>query len=466
MKKTSIPLCRLRTLPVLTMLIFSALLSSLLSSCSGDKADVSELLATVPADASAVISINVKDLVEKAGCKIEGSAIVPGKEVEALITQNDSAATDSSKIQEIFNGNSGIDPTVALIFMEGSELYFTGFAADPNKFRQFAKNEFGEEFEKADDIETLGNVALKGNQFWIHANHRNDISREQIKRFVSLDDKLSFLSNPYSDKIAKFDHDLEGWANLSSLYNASGMSFQQRAMTGMALAILFSDAQDIAFYADFDKGKLATSLSVLNSKGIPAKFNLPTDRIDTGLVKNLCHSSDNVIAMAISPKLIEQMQKNLGNQNIPGMSLLMPALSALDGTSVVAFSEETMKGVVSTKGEATAALSDLITQLADVTVTKDGKLLRFEKGVMSGSLNNNDVAEQFKGAMFAMISSSNHIPGMELPEMTGNRFLTTLTPDEGSLRLDAIVFSGNEKENFLLSVIKEKLRYDLLPIKK
>lgn len=155
MKKTSIPLCRLRTLPVLTMLIFSALLSSLLSSCSGDKADVSELLATVPADASAVISINVKDLVEKAGCKIEGSAIVPGKEVEALIAQNDSASTDSSKIQEILNGNSGIDPTVALIFMEGSELYFTGFAADPNKFREFAKNEFGEEFEKADDIETL-----------------------------------------------------------------------------------------------------------------------------------------------------------------------------------------------------------------------------------------------------------------------------------------------------------------------
>ncbi|MDE6296405.1 MAG: DUF4836 family protein, partial [Muribaculaceae bacterium] len=281
------------------------IISSLLPSCSGDKADVSELLATVPADASAVVAINVKSLVEKAGCKIDGSKIVPGKEVEQIMKlSNDSSSTDVKTLRRLFNGEAGIDPTVALIFIEGNDAYFTGFLADPDKFKEFNEQEFNGKFTEADGISTIGNVALKGNQFWIHASHRNQINNDEIKRFISLNDKLSFLSNPYSDKIATFSNDMEGWANLSSLYNNAGMSFQQKAMAGMGLAILFSDAQDIAFYADFQNGKMITALSFIDSKGNPAKFNLPTDRIDVGLVKEIAPSSDAIFAMAISPKLV------------------------------------------------------------------------------------------------------------------------------------------------------------------
>lgn len=449
MKKISISR-RLDSFLVMTAII----ISSLLSSCSGDKADVSELLSTVPADASAVVAVNVRNLAEKAGCKIEGSAIVPGKEVEALFADNDSADIDSQRIRAIFNGDAGIDPTVALAFLEGNELYITGFAASPDKFREFVKNEFEGDFQKTEDVETLGNVALKGNQFWIHASHRNDVSAEQIKRFVSLNEKLSFLSNAYSEKIASFSHDIEGWANISSLYNASGMSFQQKAMAGMGLAVLFSDAQDIAFHADFLPGQLLTSLSVLNSKGAPAKFNLPTDRIDVGLVKNLGESADNIIALAISPKLIEQLQKDLGDKNIPGMDLLAPALSALDGTSVIEMAEGAVKGVVSTKGEATAALSDLINETLNVTVTKDGKLLRFEQGEMTGNIRNAEVADRFKGAMCAMVTSSTKFVGHDFRGLPVKDIFSALIPSEGSMSLEVTVSTEMPKENFLLTFIK------------
>lgn len=449
MKKNSISR-RLDSFLVLTAII----ISSLLSSCSGDKADVSELLATVPADASAVVAVNVKNLVEKAGCKIDGSTIVPGKEVEALFADNDSTDITSQRIRDIFNGNAGIDPTVALAFLEGTDLYITGFAASPDKFREFVKNEFEGDFQKTGDVETLGNVALKGNQFWIHASHRNDVSAEQITRFVSLNDKLSFLSNGYAEKIASFSHDIEGWANLSSLYNASGLSFQQKALAGMGLAVLFADAQDIAFQGDFLPGQLLTSLSVLNSKGEPAKFNLPTDRIDVGMVKNLGESADNIIALAISPKLIEQLQKDLGDKNIPGMDLLAPALAALDGTSVVEMADGAIKGVVATKGEATAALSDLISQSLNVTVTKDGKLLRFEQGEMTGSLRNAEVADRFKGAMFAVVTKSTQFALDEVKNMMVKDIFFALIPSDGSMSLEVAISTESPKENFLLTYIK------------
>ena len=55
-----------------------------LQSCDNKKsADVSDLLSTVPSSAATVIGLDLRTMLEKAGCKVEGSTITPGKEVEA-----------------------------------------------------------------------------------------------------------------------------------------------------------------------------------------------------------------------------------------------------------------------------------------------------------------------------------------------------------------------------------------------
>ncbi|MDE6683008.1 MAG: DUF4836 family protein, partial [Muribaculaceae bacterium] len=432
-------------------------ITSLLTSCSGNNADVSELLATVPADATAVIAVNVKSLVEKSGSKIDGSKIVPGDDIKQFLKNNASTPDEKRIIRNILDGESGIDPTVAVIFLEETELYFTGFLANPDKFKEFMAKEYEGSFSESNGISTLSNVALKGNQFWINnSKTRNDIDPEQITRFLALDDKLSFLSNSYSKKLSDFSNDIDGWGNLSSLYNASDMSFQEKAMAGLALAGLFSDAQDISFHANFEKGKLVTGLNILNSKGLPAQFNLPTDRIDVGMVKNLSESGDIIVAMAISPKLVEQLQNDFGDKNIPGLGMLMPALSALDGTCVVEGGENGFKGAFSTKGDATAALSDLLSQLSKATVSKDGKFLRFQQGDVKGKILNADVADRFKGAMIAAVVSDKMNSREELKGMPLQDVFMALIPADGSMQLEVTVNSTNSKENFLLSFIKAK----------
>lgn len=440
---------------ILTLTVMLSL-TMFFSSCSGDKADLSELLATVPADASAVVAVNVKSLVEKSGCKIEGSKIVPGKEVKAVLDGKSEADNNQNvrTLRQILNGDAGIEPTVALLFLEGNDLYFTGMLSEPDKFIQFSEKEFGGKFTEKNGVKTLSNVALKGSQFWIRTSHNNDIESDQIVRFTALSDKLSFLSNPYSEKMVEIGHDIEGWGNLSSLYNASGMSFQQTAMAGMGLAILFSDPQDIAFHASFEDGRLVAGLAVLDSKGRPAKFNLPTDRIDIGMVKDFTDSADVLYAIAISPKLIDQLQKDLGNKNIPGFSQLMPALTALDGTSVFGRGTDSFKGEISTKGEGTAALSDFLSDALGVNVNKDGKELRFENGTVAGSIKCADMAPRFRGAMAACAMSYDKAKGGDFYGLQYKDMVALLLPADGSVSFEVTVNSDTPKENFILSYIK------------
>lgn len=52
---------------------------------SGKPGDINGLLETVPADASAVMVMNMHAMLEKAGCKVNGSEVVPGKELASVL---------------------------------------------------------------------------------------------------------------------------------------------------------------------------------------------------------------------------------------------------------------------------------------------------------------------------------------------------------------------------------------------
>jgi len=86
------------------------------TSCSsGQSADASDLIATVPSYASLVAVANVKAILEKAGCKVDVEKISPSEKISALL----SAGKDESsrRLADAFlNGRSGIEPSVAVIF--------------------------------------------------------------------------------------------------------------------------------------------------------------------------------------------------------------------------------------------------------------------------------------------------------------------------------------------------------------
>jgi len=435
------------------MLIVSLLFS--LNSCKSDSsADISDLLSTVPNDASAVAAFNLRSIVEKTGSKIDGSKVVPGKELSALIENSGK----SSGFSRFFTKDYGIEPETAVIFVEGQDTYLSGYLARPESFRKAVEEETSSSFTKENDVETCGNYAMKGNQFWQKISHRNSISASEISRFTSLSEKLSFLSGNYGETLSELDHDIKGWGNITGMFNVAQLDFQSKSMARMAIESIFTDAEDLAFHVDFEKGKMSSSMLILNSKGKPAKFNFPAEKIDVSVVKHAGTSADMILAMAISPKMIEQLKEQTDGKGISVLGMVLPALSSIDGTAVIEGRNgaHDIAGVISTKGEGTAPLSDLLTSALECTVTKDGRLLRFSRGTVAGRITNEEAADKLKGAIFGLVTTTDGF-GDDPAENPIDNVAVTLTSHESSIRLNAIAEGKEKKENILLSLIKSKI---------
>lgn len=60
-------------------------LMPLFNSCKKEPLDISDIIGTVPASAGFVGGLNIRSLLEKAGCDIDGTEIKPGKDLEEWI---------------------------------------------------------------------------------------------------------------------------------------------------------------------------------------------------------------------------------------------------------------------------------------------------------------------------------------------------------------------------------------------
>lgn len=435
----------------LAMLFVAMIL--IMQGCGKDKsADLTDLLVTVPSDASGVMAVNVRNILEKCDCKVKDGKVEPGKKMKEALSGIKNAS-DREGVMRFMTGGYGIDPSVAMMFVEGQDVYLIGFLDEPSRFKAQAEKESGDKFESHSDIETCGNMAVKGNRFWIRVSHRNDISSDEISRFMSLNDKLSFLSNRASKDLAELDHDIEGWGNIGGIFNVLDMGFTQKSMTRMAIGAFYADAEEFTFEADFDRGELEAELTLLNSKGKPAKFIYDTRRIDVASVKDAGSKGESVIAAAISPSMVEKLKENVGDKGISMMAVYTQLLSSVDGTCVAVQGRNgTIRGLFTTKGEGTAPLSDALSSMGCKT-SKDGKVLRFDSGDVQGDMNVADVADEFKDALAGIVMSP------QMLRQSGYEFdirclSLMLVPDDGSVKLKLEIKGNDSKENIIYSLFK------------
>lgn len=422
---------------------------SLLPSCSkGAEADIEDLLLTVPSDASAIAAINIRSILEKLDCRIEGSTVTPGKEMAEMIAKSDG----KKELTRFFKGDYGIDPSVAIVFAEGADLYLSGYLADPSKFKSEIEKEGEEKFSTADGVECAGNIAVKGTRFWVCLSHNNVIKTAEIARFTSLSEKLSYMSVGNASELADLDHDIKGGGNIAGILNVSPADFTTRSMIRMTLEALFADAEGFAFHADFDKGKMVSEVSLLTEKGSPAKFLFPTGRVDIGAIKQAGESADIVIAAGLSQKMIKQLQQQIGSKGISMFNVILQSFSSVDGTCVALVNNEgKVSGFFTTTGDGTSALSDLLTSTG-MKVTKDGKLVRFSNDPVTGLLNVAEVSDMFKGALAgAVLAPSAGLTGTA-EGIADYAFM--LAPGDGTVRLKITANAIDPSQNILFSFIK------------
>jgi len=411
------------------------LLALILPSCSsGESADAGDLIATVPSDASLVAVANLKTIIEKADTKNLGES---SPELADLIC----------------NPENGIEPSVAVIFNVGYYTYVSGIAADPAKFKAAIEKKKNVKFEPQEGIDTGGNFAVSANQYWVNITG-NYIDAREVKHFSTLDKTQSFLSNPQSEALCKFDKDIEGWANIAGMLNTANTDFQQRAIIQAVLQTAFEDAGNLAFSVDFQKGKATIDTDILNTKGKRAKFLFPTKTIDAKTVESVGTTTDMLAAIAVSNKLISDLIKQTSSQGMSMFNIILKSFSGVDGTTAVAFNQNgsAMSGVITTNGQNMSAITQLLAQ-HNIKTVLEGNNIRVTQGTLAGNSKVSELAAEFKGAMLGVATGSTRdIMRGTNEAIAGGAF--TLRPSGNSLQARITLFGTDPKTNILASIAK------------
>lgn len=429
-----------------------AALLPLMNSCKKESADVSDLLSSVPSSAGMVAGINLKSLLEKSGCKVEGSSITPGKELsEWISTQEEFEGANGDAVKMFFSGESGIDPMGAILFSDAYDAYVTAMIADTPKFMEFVEKNSSSKFEEIDGVKVCGNVAIVGAQTWVSIGSSSSIDSKAVKNYSNLESGQSFKTNPYAGNVSMLSHDLTAWVQTSQLTRKAG-SFADATLMTMVSGMLFEDASAFALNLDFEKGKAVLEGVLLNEKGQPAKYLLPADKIDVDEVKSLGTSCEALAAISVKKDMVKKIEKMAQSVGLGPLDFL----KSLDGTLAVASGDmdfiNSLNAVVTTDGNPSSELMNLLGTLAPTR--KDGKLICMSKGTLDGDLSVEKAAEYFKGATFGVVINTD-TPEVKMGQQGIKELAITFNPESKSIKIIGTIVSVDPSENFLLTILKK-----------
>ena len=437
-------------------LLLLAVLMPVLNSCKKETVDVTQLLSTVPSSAAGVVVLNIEDMLEGMGCKIKDHVVTPSPELSQLIDQ--ASTKEKQQILQMFDGEGGIEPKGAVVFYDANRVYLTFALYDVKKFCDFVEKHNGTPFsDGSNGVKVNGNVAVKGAQAWVNIGSNRNIDSDAIAAYANLGNSQSFLVTPNGEKLLVEEDDIRGWAMINTFVNEM-LSRSDRSMFTLGLGFLFEDAESVRFKVDFDKGEMESEAIVLNDKGKPAKYLLPTDKVDTGVLKTLGDSCDAMMAFTVNSKLIKKFDQILSAFGGSFFGNLNEMFKNVDGTMgfITSGNMDSMSGVITTKGEVSKELKDLISnQIAPVS--QDGKYLRFAKGQVAGNMNVAESAEELKGCCLGIVAdiAGLNSTGYDAKNVSGfKNIVLKFEPESGGLEIKLDIKTTDEKENSLITFLR------------
>ena len=418
-----------------------------------ENADAEELLKTIPSSASFVAVANIGEILEEAGCKVDDGKVSDTEQLRSAISRMP-REKERRLLTLMLDGESGVEPSVSAFFAETSGTYNAGILADPGKFKALVEKETGQRFTDDNGCEVAGNIAVKGNRYWMHI-YSNSIDAATVNGFASLNEKQSFLSNPYGENLREVEDAIEGWGNIQALMGLGDLDFQTRAVAQVGLQTIFKDAENIRFDISFDRNEMKAEVGILDSKGRHAKLLYPVSKVDVATVREIGGNAEVLMAMAIPNKFVSGLIKATSGQGASMLGIYAKLFSCVDGTTAFAATntpDPSLRGVISTTGENTTDLSDMLNRTG-LSVVKEGKQLKLTKGTVTGAIDVATAAERFKDAAAGVI-----IDGTALrKDSTASNIKDisiALAPYDGSLRLVVKAFAKSDKDRIILSLFK------------
>lgn len=426
----------------------------MLNACKKDTMEAVDLLKTLPANADAVVVVNLEGVLNDLGCKIKEERIEAGPELMKLI--NKSSRDERQAILSIFDGDAGIDPKLAVVFYDKGSWYFTVALQDPEKFKDFTEKDFGSKFKDGGNgIETLDIVAMKGAQAWfLMAEDNEQISAKKIEPYTKIEVSASYLVTDMGQKLLVDESDLRGCGRIESLLRMA-LDPGERGMVTMVAQMVFDDADALYFTLNFKESLMEMNGTVLNEKGKPAEYNLNDDKLDIKALENIGGECDVLMALSVDEDLIEEFADLAETFGEPEIGLVLNAFSNLDGTVGIAVGDvytasDAFAGVITAKGGLSFLAKGIIKEMAN-TVRESGENIYLYNGTVRGSLSVSEGARMLDGACMGIVADGSDIDTRGVPDM--DKVMLKVCPDGEGVNIKLNIFF-KDKENSLLTIIR------------
>lgn len=394
------------------------------SKSSGD--DAASLLATVPADASSVVLVNLAGTVEKLGGTTDGSTIKLGKDLQKAIDESQAIkAEDKQQIKDLCAGESGVAIST-IAFFAAARSYVTGLLNNPEKFIAYMEKETGSKVVEENGAKVIASVAVIGNQFWVCTTGTPDV--DQLKYYQQLNEKQSYASADAASLLLETDKVVTYVADV----NRSLSLIPQATSLRMVSSLIFNDMAYVAGSADLQKNNLVAYASVLNSEMKPAELLLPIEKIDASVIKSFEKGGDLYFAAGVPEKLTKKISDLVGTAMGANAKMFEGVLGAIDGTVAVRCSSGAInaEALIQTNGKNFNDLSSILQAMMGLVVTRNGNTLTAVRGSkdFTGTITPEVAADKLKGAWIGVVSD-----GFIARDITT---VTKLSPDKKSLRID------------------------------
>lgn len=393
--------------------------------------DAESLIRTVPADASAVVMINTGHIVDRLGCSTDGNTIKLSDDVQQLIDKSAATEEDKKMMKEICDGNTGVALN-SLVYFSAARSYITGLLNDPDKFIDYISiHNASDSVARASVVEedgakTIGNVTVIGNQFWVCITGTPDA--EQLKYYANLNERQSFATSKASSTLLESEKAISFIADI----NRAVGSFPEAGSLKMGASLIFENLAYIAGDADYEKKNLKVTARVLDSDMNPSKLLLPTEKIDTELIKSFGGNADFYFAAGLGKKLVEKISALAGVAMGGSASMAIKTLEQIDGTVAVRGDSgmETFETKLQTSGKDFTELATVVQNLFGMTVTREGNVITAKStdNEISGHISADDAAGKLKGAWIGFVSCDFPTKGITS--------VARLSTDKGSLRFE------------------------------
>ena len=424
----------------------------LLGACHKENSgDLAELLTTVPSGAGAVVTINLQEIISKAGGKVADGKVQPGEKMAPALEK----AASQPELYQFFDETAGVDASAAVAFYASGRWYLTGLLRDPDAFRAWWESK-GQTFEASGELQAARKVAYKANRFWWGLT---DIDIPSVGDYASLSESRSWASRPNAGNLTSGDHEIAFVLDEKVLFSYAGGDMRSGQLR-MALSSAFKDASAFAGSVDLRDGRMTASIVPVNDDMKPAEILLPLGKVSGDVVKKLDCSASKVWAVAVPGKLTEKVCSMISGLGlVPGS--VVEAIRPIDGTVAVAVdaSDSGMKGIIETNGKTLSPLTDFLATVGIKSVV-DGKKMEITKGDVIGKLPVAGYASDFQGAFVAGAVDLTETPGMETPgfKSSVDRMVLVVKPEGKGLKAETSFYSPDPKRNFLLTWLELGLK--------